>query len=444
MSDKKVTVRKLAHASLLAIMKQGRYSNLEIDSLLKSSADLSESDRALYTRLVYGTIERQLTLDYIIGKFSSKKLRELDLPVLVSLRLGFYQLIYTDRIPEFAAVSETVDTAPSRSKGYVNGVLRAFLRSGKRFELPTGDGADELSIVYSTSVDICRVLLDSYGARTARRILDAFFETDRICLRVNTAKLTVSEAKDMLPHSVSAGYCDDILCVKSMDKQIRDGIERGLWFVQDEASRLCTKVLDAKSGELIADVCSAPGGKSFSAAIDAENKADVRSFDLHKNKLSLIKATAEKLSLSSISVDARDARDPDEALIGVCDKVLCDAPCSGFGVLAKKPDIRYKGSLSAERLPSIQFDVLCGASKYVQDGGTLVYSTCTLNKAENEEVVTRFLKENPEFTPVDFEFTSLTGLDTLKSENGMLTLFPHIAKTDGFFIAKMIKNIKQD
>ena len=123
---------------------------------------------------------------------------------------------------------------------------------------------------------------------------------------------------------------------------------------------------------------------------------------------------------------------------------MCDAPCSGFGVLAKKPDIRYKDALSAERLPSIQFDVLCGASKYVKDGGTLVYSTCTLNKAENEDVVTLFLKENPEFTPVDFEFTSLTGLETLKSERGMLTLFPHIAKTDGFFIAKMIKNIKQD
>lgn len=429
----------MAHASLMAVMKHGRYSNIEIDSALKGASELSDADRGLYTRLVYGVIERKLTLDHVIAQFSSRKLSEIDLPALTSLRLGFYQLIYTDRIPEFAAVSETVDTAPARSKGFVNGVLRSFLRAGKRFTLPEGDSPEELSIRYSTAVDICRVFLESYGAEETGRILEAFFAPDRICLRVNTLKITVPEAMERLG-GVIGGYCRDIIRVTSVDKTVRDGIAEGLWFVQDEASRICTAVLGATTGDVIADTCAAPGGKSLSASIDAEGKCETHSFDLHKNKLSLINSAAERLGLSCITTECRDARHPDPALVGKCDRVLCDAPCSGLGVLAKKPDIRYKDGECVGRLPEIQYDVLCGAAEYVKDGGVLLYSTCTLNKRENEEIVTRFLESHPDFTPLDFTISHTGDGTPLESEGGMLTLFPHLSDTDGFFIARMRKN----
>ena len=440
MSDKITDPRALAHSSLMAIMKQGRYSNIEIDAALKNADGLSSADRGLYTRLVYGVIERRITLDYIIAQYSSRKLKDIDPPALTALRLGFYQLIYTDRIPDFAAVSATVSTAPSRARGFVNATLRSFLRAGKKYNLPTEDTPEAMSVAYSTSPDICRVLIDSYGAECTREILDAFFRTDRVCLRVNTLKTTTADVLNTLEEATLGRYMDTTVCVPAVSQQVRDGIDRGLWFVQDEASRICTSVLGARPGDVIADTCSAPGGKSFSAAIDGEGEAEIHSFDLHANKLSLINATAKKLGLSCITTEQRDARVPKDELTRKCDKVLCDAPCSGFGVLAKKPDIRYKDGDSVGKLPQVQYAVLCGASKYVKRGGVLVYSTCTLNKKENEDVVRRFLESNDEFTAVEFEIPALSGeYPSLKSEDGMLTLMPQTAGTDGFFIAKMVR-----
>ena len=440
MEKKNETVRKLAHRSLMTIMKNGRYSNIEIDTVLKGNDDLNDADRALYTRLVYGVIERRLTLDHIISQFTPRKLADIDSASLISLRLGLYQLIYTDRIPDFAAVSETVDTAPSKAKGFVNGVLRSFLRGGKKFSLPEGDLPDALSVRYSVSRDVCATLLDSYGAEVTKDILGAFFTPEKVCLRINTLKITPDEAAKLLPESEIGSYSRDILRVSSVNKVVRDGIASGLWFVQDEASRIATRTLGAQKSEVIADTCAAPGGKTLSSALDAEGEAEVFSFDLHENKLSLIRSAAEKLGISHITTEKRDAREPKRELIGKCDRVLCDAPCSGLGVLGKKPDIRYKDGDSVGKLPEIQYGVLCGAAEYLKSGGILVYSTCTLNKKENEEVVTRFLNSHSEFKAVDFVFKSSNGLPTLESRDGMLTLFPHISHTDGFFVAKMIKN----
>lgn len=433
-TNKKLTVRRAAHASLLKIEKCGRYSNLEIDASLKSSGELSDADRALYTRLVYGVTERRITLDCIISQYSAKSVPELDAETLTSLRLGIYQTIYMNRIPEFAAVSETVDTAPSRSRGFVNGVLRSFLRANKSFTLPKGASPEAMSVRFSASADICRILIDSYGADTAEKILEAFFAPQRICLRVNTLKCSRAEAMSMLCGSEEGRYSPDIITVPVLSEDVRRGICEGLWFVQDEASRAASAVLGARPGERVADVCAAPGGKSFSLAIDMENRGELYSFDLHKNKLSLIKKTAENLGLSCIRVAERDARDPNPALLSGCECVLCDAPCSGIGVLGKKPEIRYKAAEGAERLPDVQYGVLCGASSYVKDGGVLVYSTCTLNRAENEDVVKRFLNSHKSFTLVPF---SAAG----QSCDGMLTFLPHVTGTDGFFVAKMMKSV---
>ncbi len=424
--------RGAAAASLLKIERLGRYSNIEIDSLLKGDSSLSDADRALYTRLVYGVIERRLTLDCIISQYSAKPVASVDAETLTALRLGIYQLLYTDRIPDFAAVSASVDTAPRRSRGFVNGVLRSFLRAGKDYSLPSGADAEAMSVRHSTGVDICRVLSDSYGAAVAEELLEAFHSAEGVTLRVNTLKISPEAALDLLDGATRSKYCDDSIKIKALDRTARDGLEHGYWFVQDTASRIATAIFGARPGETVADVCAAPGGKSFSAALDMNDRGQLFSFDLHENKLSLIRRTAERLGITCITADARDARKPSEKLIGKCDRVLCDAPCSGIGVIGKKPELRYKSLDTIGALPDIQLDVLCGASCYVRDGGVLMYSTCTLNKRENEEVVARFLERHGEFSLCPFD-------SPVRSDSGMLTLMPHIHGTDGFFIAKMIK-----
>ena len=443
MNTTPVSPRRAAKESLVAVLRHGRYSNLEVDSVVSRQAFESPEDRALYTRLVYGVIERLITLDYVISSISSHDISSIDIETLISLRLGFYQLIYTDRIPDHAAVSETVSVAPLRSRGFVNACLRTFIRKGRTISVPDGKAPEEMSVRYSVSADICRILIDSYGSADAEAILNAANHQNGITLRINTTRLTVNEAKHLLtdlPSDVSYGnYASDVLRVPSLTEGVRSGIERGDWFVQDESSRIATMVTGALNGEMIADVCAAPGGKTFSLAMDSAPDGRIYSFDIHKNKLSLIESGASRLGLSGITCSMRDGRNPDPVLIGTCDRVLCDAPCSGIGVIGKKPELRLRQSDDVQRLPEIQYAILCGASEYVKPGGVLVYSTCTLNRRENEDTVRRFLDAHSEFSPSDFTVKSMVGGHDILSDNGKVTLFPHLTGTDGFFIARMVK-----
>lgn len=423
--------RQLALRSLVACEKDGKYSNLEVNAALVSSG-ITGADSALYTRLVYGVLERKITLDYIIDGISTRPSAELDCDVLTALRIGLYQLIYMDRVPEFAAVSESVDMLPKSKRGFVNAVLRTFLRNGKKVIFPEeGSCARRLSVKYSFPEELCQLYMDCYGAECAEGILAASNREPAISLRVNTQRLSAVECASRVGGKLSE-IAPDVVLVDGFSDAVRNGIERGDFFVQDEASRICTAVLGAKPGETVADTCACPGGKTFSAALDMENSGRLYAFDLHKNKLSLIEKGAAKLGLTIIETAENDARNPVSSLIGQADRVLCDAPCSGLGVIAKKPDIRYKPLDSVRKLPEIQYGVLCGASKYVRQGGVLVYSTCTLNKAENEEIVVKFLGEHKDFAP---EADPVYGLPA----DGMRTFFPHIDGCDGFFIAKMRK-----
>lgn len=423
--------RSLAFSSLLACEKCGRYTNLEIDSGLRN-ADLSPADKGLYTRLVYGVIERRITLDYIIDRYA--KSPDMEPAVRMALRMGVYQLAFMDRIPAHAAVSETVELMPRRSKGFVNAILRSFLRDNCTYPLPNEtDTAYYLSVKYSFPEEICDLYLTDYGRETTEKILTAFNTEPPIGVRVNTLRHTVDEAATTLGDSVKLPNIPGMLTAETLTEPIRAGLENGDWFIQDPASRICTLAVDAKPGEMVVDTCACPGGKSFSMALDMTNSGTLYAFDLHENKLSLIRRTAERLDIGEmLHVARRDAREPDAMLIGKADKVLCDAPCSGLGVVAKKPDIRYKELTSIENLPSIQRNILAGASSYVRPGGTLVYSTCTLRKAENEAVINSFLEEHPDFTLCPFAVGEITS-------DGMLTLLPHIYGTDGFFVAKMIR-----
>lgn len=428
--------RRLAMDSLVAIEEAGKYANLEIDAVLRRHP-LSPADSALYTRLVYGVTEKRITLDFVIDTYAREtKAASLDPYVRTALRLGLYQLAFCDRIPAHAAVSETVDLTARAKKGFVNAVLRSFLRDNCviRYPDPAADPVFYASVRYSLPCDLIRVFADSYGMETAEAIAAYTEASPAISLRCNTLRLTEAA----LAHRVGGKplFLPGMVEVSAIDDTVRTCLADGDCFVEDPASRLCTCVVGARPGEKIADTCACPGGKSFSMALDMADNGELYAFDLHENKLSLVTRTAAKMGLSCIRTEKRDAREPARALIGNMDRVLCDAPCSGLGVLAKKPDIRYKSMDGIERLPEIQRAVLDGASRYVKPGGVLVYSTCTLRRAENEDVVADFIENHGNFTLEPF------ALGDYRTDSGMLTLFPHIHHTDGFFIAKLRRDAR--
>ena len=346
-----------------------------------------------------------------------------------ALRLGLCQLLYFDRIPDHAAINESVSLVPARSRGFVNAILRNFLRADKQIALPdkTAEPVRYLSLAYSVNEDLAEAFLRIWGADGAEKQLIAFSRVPDITVRVNTRKLTRDEWLSRFGGTPTQYALHGVKLTDgaTLQKALADG----LCFVQDEASQICVAALDAK-GHRVLDLCSAPGSKSFGAALDGA--AEVRSFDLHENKISLIRRGAEALGIDNLTAAAQDAKTASPEKTGVFPRVICDVPCSGFGVLAKKPDIRYKDVKSAEGLPKIQREILERAATCVENGGVLVYSTCTVLPAENEELVNAFLADHKEFTPLPFTVGELQA-------NGMITLTPHEHGTDGFFIAKMQK-----
>jgi len=414
-------VRLLALRSLLAIEKGGKYSNIEIDAAIGRHG-LSGLDRAFFTSLVYGVTERRLTLDYILSRFSRRD--TLDAEVKMILRMGLCQLLYFDRVPAYSAVNESVNLCRLVKKGsaasFVNALLRTALREKDAISWPA-ECVDNLSVRFSVSPFVCRTFLEQYGSERAEAILTAMSKQPPLTLRVNTLK-TTAEAL--------AGEFGGVVWEKDGVKAVRFGkamplselacLKDGRAFVQDMASQLAVEALGAEKGERILDACACPGGKSFGSAIRMENVGSILACDLHENKLSLIRKGAETLGLSIIETKAADGAKFEPSFEKAFDRVLCDVPCSGLGVFAKKPDIRYKEEKDVVRLPAIQTAILENVSRYVKDGGSLLYSTCTLNKRENEEVVKAFLASHSEFEKVSDR-----------------TLFPDTDLTDGFYFCLM-------
>ena len=458
------TPRSLALNTLLAV-ERGQYGNIAVDTALRRHP-MSDPDRHLYTALVYGVTERKSTLEYLLSKFSSRPIEELDDTVRVALCMGLYQLIYLDRVPDHAALDETVSLVPRKVSGYVNAILRAYLRfeaslprlpdGGKqprenRLTTPAAwmerfpdlsDPMRALSVCCGVPLSLCETFVDALGYDRALSALFAFGDKPPITVRVNTQKTT---AEALTAELTAAGltvlpslYAPHALHVPEGAITATDAFARGDFFVQDEASQLCVAALDARPGDVVVDTCACPGSKSFGIALTMENQGEVHSFDLHKSKLSLVTSGAERLGLTVITADERDARNPDPALLGRCDRVLCDVPCSGLGVIAKKPEIRHKDLTESARLPAIQAAILEASAGYLKPGGVLVYSTCTVLPAENQNVVRAFLVAHPEFEPFDFTFPAEDATVTdIVSEEGMVTLLPDRNRTDGFFIARL-------
>ncbi len=435
-----MNVREAALLSLIKCADGDKFSNLELDSAIKKHG-FSSSDKAFFTTLVYGVIEKRISLDYVIGHYSSKPCEKIEPKLLHILRLGAYQIIYLDRTPDSAAVNESVELAKKHThkgtSGFVNGILRNISRNKNSLPLPDrkADLFGYLSIKYSCPVWLCEKWYQDYGEEKAEKLLFSINVNPTITLRVNTLKITRDELiSELEKKGVKAEKTklsqNGIRLTENVAISELDELKNGLCYVQDEASQLCVAALGAKDGETVIDTCSCPGGKSFGIGMDMNNRGRLISLDLHESKLSLVKSGAERLGISILEASVHNGTLPKEEFIGKADRVLTDAPCSGLGVIAKKPDLRYKSYEDISRLPDIQYKILCSSSKYVKSSGILVYSTCTLNKDENEGVVNRFLNENSEFSLCS---------DGMPSGEATITLFPDEHGTDGFFIAKLKK-----
>lgn len=438
-----MNTRQAAFVSLQKYENGGKYLNIEADTAIRRNA-LEGADRALYTNIVYGTVERRITLEYLLAQLCDRLLAKIDRNVAIILRMSLYQLRYLDRVPAYAVLQEAGELtrrfAAQSAVGFVNAVLREYERRGAEIAMPSPQADFEryLSVTYSYPAWFCALLVRCYGKRRAEAILKAFeknppltlfpnlLKTDRAgLLRALRAEGIACEETRYSPYGVRLSRHVPIDAITPL--------AQGLCFVQDEASQLAALALGAAPAQTILDSCACPGGKSFALALLCGDKAKIISCDLHENKLSLVRRGAEKLGIASVEAQARDSGAFYPPFENAFDRVLCDVPCSGLGVLSKKPDIREKKEEEIERLPAVQRRILENCARYVRPGGELVYSTCTVHPAENEEQIKVFLREHPEFSLQPF----MLGQETVQ---GMQTLLPdRYAGMDGFFIAKLRK-----
>jgi 16S rRNA (cytosine967-C5)-methyltransferase len=436
---------KSARQAALTVLERCRRNQSYSDAMLSSVLDsgLQEAkDRALTSKLCYGVLQNIFLLDYYIdwvaeGKKIEPKVRDI-------LRISAYQLIFLDRIPPHAAVSEGVELCKicghSRASGFVNAVLRKLAENRENLpEIPGDNKAKYLSIKYSVPVPLAELFISEFGGDFAEQILIANNAEVPVTVQVNTLKITAEQlCRSLNKRGISCRVgtmLEDCLVVDSGNVTCFPEYESGMFFVQDCAARLSILAAAPKSGDHVLDACAAPGGKSFAAAIAMKNTGSILSCDLHENKLRLIFEGADRLGLTVICCEEMDATSPKKELTGQFDLVIADVPCSGLGVIRKKPDIRFKDLSQIEQLPKIQLEILEGVSACVKPGGTLLYSTCTILKRENESVVQRFLAAHSEFSAEAFE---LPGIGPVPE--GMVTLFPHLHGTDGFFICKLRRN----
>lgn len=411
---------------LLAIDRDGRYSHLVLRDVLDKYQYLSKQERAFLTRLTEGTVERMLTLDYVIDQFSKTKVKKMKPLIRELMRLSVYQIMYMDGVPDSAVCNEAVKLARKRGfsglSGFVNGVLRSVARGWKDVTFQNG------SVRYSVPEWIIDGWNADYGRDVTEKMLEAFMQSAKITVRTNTQKCTPEELKDRLSQEgVTVEAIEGIsyaFALSGFDYLAGLGSFQDGWFyVQDISSMTVAHVADPKKGDYIIDVCAAPGGKSSHLAELLDGSGMVEARDLTEYKVGLIEENILRHDLHNMKAVQQDATLFDETSVEKADILICDLPCSGLGVIGRKSDIRYK--MTAEKahdLAVLQQEMLDTVWKYVKRGGKLIYSTCTIHKEENEDNVAAFLQKHPQFTLVE-----------------QRQIFP-MEGSDGFFVAKMIRS----
>jgi len=420
-----VNQREKALLALYDIEYKNTYSNMALKNTL--TTDMTSQEKGFITELVYGVTRYKLTLDYIISSYSSVKIKKLSKHTLLILRLGVYQIYYLDSVPNSAAVNEAVNLAnryANKSKGFINGVLHSVIRGMDTLEYPK-DKLSYLSVKYSFPIEMVEEL---QGVENLEELLKSLNKEPKTTIRLNSLRcdnLILSDIEDTNLYKY-AKYVKGLDIVNSKDYQ------EGKFIAQDVGAMMVTVALNPKPNQLCIDVCAAPGGKTTHIAELMENKGRVIAFDIHSHKIDIIKKNAERMGFSVIDAICLDATKLKEEFIGKADKVLADVPCSGIGIISRKPDIKWNKD-NIKELPKLQMQILQTASKYLKVGGELVYSTCTILKRENEDVIKAFVENNPDFEFINIELPK----PFAKENNGYITLYPNIDNTDGFFISKI-------
>lgn len=429
--------RTTALAALIACRKQGAWA----DGVLKkyvSRDGLDRRDAALASRLCYGVLQNRMLLDYYIQSCLRGPIGKLQPVVLDILRIGMYQIFMMDRIPVSAAVNEAVEQgkkyANRSAAGLINGVLRHAVREKEQFQLP-----EDPAVRYSHPEELVDLLRQQVSGGELEELLRCHNQAPETVIQLNplyTEKDTVIEKLQEAGASVTPHpWLDDAWYLSGGgDVEKLPTFSEGGFLVQDPAAKLAVMAAGLNPGMKVLDGCAAPGGKSFSAAFAMNNHGSIVSCDIHEHKINLLSKGAERLHIEIMEPTLQDGSVFCEKWEKSMDAVIADVPCSGLGVIRKKPDIRYKDLTATAQLPEIQERILNNLSRYVRPGGVLLYSTCTILKRENEEVVHRFLESHNEYELEAFKVPERLP----KGDNeGMLTLLPHIHETDGFFICKL-------
>jgi len=435
-----LSAREAALKVLGMYRRNKAWSDIALDNVLRN-VELPKVDAALASRIVYGVLQNMTLCDFYGAHYSTIELKKLEPRVHDILRLSIYQILFLSKIPNTAAVNEGVALVKkysnSRAAGYLNAVLRKISKAADDGTLPevTGSEINRLSTVYSHPQWLVEELVGTLDELSAEAFLIENNKADiPVTAQVNTL---ITNTDDIITALKSEGvegsrheFLEDCIDLHSAGNISHLGVyKKGMIYIQDAASRLAIMAASPKAGDFIIDGCAAPGGKSFSLAMMMKNSGRILACDIHASKLRHIETGTARLGISIIETIQRDAQ---EKATEQADMVIADVPCSGLGIIRKKPEIRYKSMLDIKGLPELQLKILNSLSEQVKPTGTLLYSTCTILKRENEDVVRMFLKENSNFKPEPFV---LPGIGHVP--DGMITLWPHINKTDGFFICKM-------
>ena len=434
-----------ARDTALRVLSAGRTASAWADASLKAQLrrdGLTGADAALATRIVYGVLQNRALLDFYLGAYCSQKLSRLQPPLADILRIGAYQILFLDKVPDRAAVNESVELAKKNGRGAASGLVNAVLRklSLNKAQLPAIPERDEtqaLSIRYSHPKWLVRRLLALLGREEAESFLAADNAVAPLTVQVNTLRTTAAALTARLADAgVTAAahpWVPDCLeLTGSGDLTELDAFREGLFFVQDPAAKLVSLIAAPQKGGRVIDMCAAPGGKSFGAAVAMGDEGEILACDLHENKLKRIEDGAARLGLKSIQTFAADGTVFRPEWADSADTVLVDAPCSGLGIIRKKPDVRYKSPDDLFTLTVAQAAILENAARYVRPGGVLLYSTCTILPEENGQVVDGFLAGHPNFSRETFALPAPVG-----EQPGELTLWPHRHGTDGFYICRL-------
>lgn len=447
---KEINERELVLEILLAVTRDGKYSHLVIRDVLSKYQYLEKKERAFITRVAEGTLEHMIELDYILNQYSKVKTNKMKPVIRNILRSALYQILYMDAVPDSAACNEAVKLAAKKGfqtlKGFVNGVLRSCIRGKDSLSYPPMDDTPlYLSVRYSMPEWIVECWLQDYGKELTEVMLADFMQEKPTTIRRNPSVMTEEELLESLADChvtvTKHPYLSYAYEISGYD-YLADlpAFVQGGFYVQDISSMLVSAIANPQKGDKVIDVCAAPGGKSMHMAELLEGTGSVEARDLTEYKVGLIEENILRCGLTNISARQWDATVSDEASIETADIVIADLPCSGLGVLGKKTDLKYKVTKEqVDDLVSLQRQMLSVVSRYVRPGGTLIYSTCTVTKAENVENVRWFLSEHPEFKLTSIRDRLCEELQDSVSEEGMLQFLPGVHRSDGFFIAKLRK-----